>query len=120
MYAAHNRVDNLIATVDYNGQQIDGPVNKILNLLDLKAKWEAFGWAVHVLEHGNNLAEVNTTLEKAKSLTSLGKPQVVLMKTQMGYGVDYMMGSHKWHGTAPNNDQLQLALSQLSSNLTDY
>ena len=120
MYAAHNKVDNLIVTVDYNGQQIDGPVDKILSLLDLKAKWEAFGWATSILENGNSMPDMIAALEQAKLQTGQSKPQVILMKTQMGYGVDFMKGSHKWHGVAPNNEQLELALNQLNSNLVDY
>lgn len=119
MYAAHRKVDNLIATIDYNGQQIDGPVKDILDLIDLKAKWEAFGWEV-ITSNGNNLEEVIATLEKAKSLTGKGKPVLNLMTTVMGYGVDYMMGSHKWHGVAPNDDELKKAMAQLEETLGDY
>ena len=112
MYAAHNKVDNLIATIDYNGQQIDGPVKEILDLKNLKAKWEAFGWEVLEFK-GNNLAETIAGLEKAKSLTGKGKPIMNLMHTEMGFGVDFMMNSHKWHGVAPNDDELKKALAQL-------
>ncbi len=119
MYAAHNKMDHVIATIDYNGQQIDGPVDKILSLLDLKAKWEAFGWTV-VEFNGNNMEEVVTGLEKAKSLAGHGKPVLNLMKTEMGFGVDYMMGSHKWHGVAPNDEELKKALAQLEETLGDY
>ncbi len=119
MYAAHNKMDNVIATIDYNGQQIDGPVDKIVSLLDLKAKWEAFGWTV--LEfNGNNMEDVLAGLEKAKSLSGNGKPILNLMKTEMGFGVDYMMGSHKWHGVAPNDDELKKALAQLEETVGDY
>ena len=119
MYAAHNKIDNLIATIDYNGQQIDGPVDKILSLLNLKAKWEAFGWLV--LEfNGNDMNEVINGLEKAKSLTKKGQPVLNIMKTDMGFGVDYMMGSHKWHGVAPNDDELAKALAQLQETIGDY
>lgn len=120
MYAAHNKVDNLIATIDYNGQQIDGPVNDILNLFDLKAKYEAFGWQVLVIENGNNLEEVISGYEKAISMTGKEKPIMVLLKTEMGFGVDFMMHTHKWHGTPPNDAQLELALGQLNSELSDY
>lgn len=120
MYAAHNKVDNLIATIDYNGQQIDGPVNEILNLLDLKAKYEAFGWDVMVIEQGNDLASVIQGYEFAIANTGKGKPVMVLLKTEMGFGVDFMMHSHKWHGVAPNDDQLAIALGQLNSSLSDY
>ncbi len=119
MYAAHNKMDHVIATIDYNGQQIDGPVDKILSLLDLKAKWEAFGFTV-VEFNGNNMEEVVTGLEKAKSLAGHGKPVLNLMKTEMGFGVDYMMGSHKWHGVAPNDEELKKALAQLEETLGDY
>jgi transketolase len=119
MYAAHNKLDNVIATIDYNGQQIDGPVDKILSLLDLKAKWEAFGWVVQEF-NGNDLASVISGLEKAKSLSGKGKPVMNLMKTEMGFGVDYMMGSHKWHGVAPNDEELKKALGQLEETLGDY
>jgi len=119
MYAAHNKMDHVIATIDYNGQQIDGPVDKILSLLDLKAKWEAFGWTV--LEfNGNNMEEVVSGLDKAKSLSGNGKPILNLMKTEMGFGVDYMMGSHKWHGVAPNDEELKKALAQLEETIGDY
>ncbi len=119
MYAAHNKVDNLIATIDYNGQQIDGPVDKIVSLMNLKAKWESFGWTV--LEfNGNKLEEVIEGLEKAKSLSRQGKPVLNLMKTEMGFGVDYMMGSHKWHGVAPNDEELAKALAQLEETIGDY
>ncbi|MCW5911306.1 MAG: transketolase [Cyclobacteriaceae bacterium] len=119
MYAPHNKVDNLIATIDYNGQQIDGPVDKILSLLNLKAKWESFGWIVQEF-NGNRIEDVIAGLEKAKALAGKGKPVLNLMKTEMGFGVDYMMGSHKWHGVAPNDDELTKALAQLPETLGDY
>ncbi len=119
MYAAHNKMDNVIATIDYNGQQIDGPVDKILSLLDLKAKWEAFGWIVNEFD-GNKMEDVIKGLAVAKSLTGKGKPVMNLMKTVMGFGVDYMMGSHKWHGAAPNDEELKLALAQLEETIGDY
>ncbi len=119
MYAAHNKIDNLIATIDYNGQQIDGPVDKILSLLNLKAKWEAFGWTIQEF-NGNKIEEVVRALENAQSLTKQGKPVLNLMKTEMGFGVDYMMGSHKWHGVAPNDDELAKALGQLEETIGDY
>lgn len=119
MYAAHNKIDNLIATIDYNGQQIDGPVDKIVSLMNLKAKWESFGW--HVEEfNGNKIEEVVAALEKAKSLSGKGKPVMNLMRTEMGFGVDYMMGSHKWHGVAPNDEELKKALAQLEETVGDY
>jgi len=119
MYAAHNKMDNLIATVDYNGQQIDGPVDKILSLLNLKAKWESFGWTVQEF-NGNKMEDVVRALENAQSLTKQGKPVLNLMKTEMGFGVDYMVGSHKWHGVAPNDDELAKALAQLEETIGDY
>lgn len=119
MYAAHNKVDNLIATIDYNGQQIDGPVDKINSLLNLKAKWESFGWTV--LEfNGNVMEEVLSGISLAKSLAYKGKPVLNIMKTEMGFGVDYMMGSHKWHGVAPNDEELAKALAQLPETVGDY
>jgi transketolase len=119
MYAAHHKVDNLISTIDYNGQQIDGPTEKVMSLGNLKAKWEAFGWEVMEM-NGNNLEDVIRTLELAKAKTFKGKPIMILMQTNMGHGVDFMMGSHKWHGVAPNDEQLQQALYQLESSLLDY
>ena len=119
MYASHNRVDNLIASVDYNGQQIDGPTEKVLSLESLQAKFEAFGWQV-IDSDGNDMDAIVKALHYAKSLTGKGKPILNLMSTQMGAGVDFMMGSHKWHGVAPNDEQLAAALAQLNSTLKDY
>jgi transketolase len=119
MFAPHNKVDNLISTIDVNGQQIDGPTDKVLSLGSLRAKWEAFGWDVLEM-NGNDLEDVIRVLELAKSKAFKGKPIMILMQTNMGHGVDFMMGSHKWHGIAPNDDQLSLALNQLVSNLQDY
>lgn len=119
MFAAHNKVDNLIATIDYNGQQIDGPVKEILDLKNLRAKWEAFGWEVQEF-NGNKIDEVLLALEKAKSLTGRGKPVLNLMKTEMGFGVDFMMNSHKWHGVAPNDDEFAKAMAQLEETIGDY
>jgi len=119
MYASHNKVDNLIATIDFNGQQIDGPVEKILSLNSLKAKWEAFGWIVQEF-NGNDIEAVVKGLETAQQLAKQGKPVMNLMKTEMGYGVDYMMGSHKWHGVAPNDEELKKALAQLEETFGDY
>jgi transketolase len=120
MYAAANKVDNYIATVDYNGRQIDGDVDNVLSLGNLRAKFEAFGWVVTEIENGNDLQSVITGLTYAKSLLGQGKPIMVLMRTEMGMGVDYMMGTHKWHGSAPNDEQLQKALQQLPVTLGDY
>ena len=119
MYAAANKVDNIIATVDVNGQQIDGPTEKVLSLGNLRAKWEAFGWIVLEMD-GNDMQKVVEGLENAKGHIGNGKPVVILMKTEMGAGVDFMMGTHKWHGVAPNDEQLKLALGQLEETLGDY
>ena len=119
MYAAANKVDNLIATIDYNGRQIDGDVDDVLSLGDLNGKWQAFGWEVLEMD-GHNYSELIATLNKAKSMTGNGKPIIIIMKTEMGQGVDYMVGSHKWHGVAPNLEQLQEALIQLEETLGDY
>ena len=120
MYAAGNKVDNYIATVDYNGRQIDGDVENVLSLGNLKAKFEAFGWTVLENKDGNNLDKVIESLTHAKTLLGKGKPIIILMKTEMGMGVDYMMGTHKWHGSAPNDEQLKKALDQLQMTGVDY
>jgi transketolase len=120
MFAAHNKIDHLISTVDWNGQQIDGPLKKVLNLGDLGAKFQSFGWEVIRLEKGNDIDEVVATLEKAKTFVGKGKPIVILMTTVMGKGVDFMEGSHEWHGIAPNDEQLKKALEQLPETLGDY
>lgn len=117
--APHHKLDNLIAFVDYNGQQIDGPTEKVMNNRDLGKKYEAFGWQVLHCD-GNNMTELVDTIRQAKSLTGQGVPIVVMMKTEMGQGVDFMMHSHKWHGVAPNDEQLANALSQLEETLGDY
>lgn len=121
MFAPHHKVDNLIITVDWNGQQIDGPTDQIGGLGDLPAKFKAFGWNVIVLENGNDLDEVVATLEKAKGLTGKGQPIAIMMKTVMGKGVDFMEGHHEWHGIAPSDEQLAKALEQLpATTLGDY
>lgn len=120
MYASGKKVDNLISTVDVNGQQIDGSTNQVLPMGDLKAKFDAFGWDVLSLNNGNNIAEVIDMLKLAKTHTGKGKPVMILMKTEMGNGIDFMMGSHKWHGIAPNNEQLAQALSQNAEHKGDY
>ena len=119
MFAAHNKIDNLICTVDYNKRQIDGDTDDVLSLGDLKAKFEAFGWEVMEMD-GNNVASTVNGLKVAKECTGKGKPICILMKTEMGAGVDFMMGSHKWHGVAPNDEQLAEALSQLTVTAGDY
>lgn len=119
MYAPHHKIDNLIVTIDYNGQQIDGSTEDVMNLGDLRAKWQAFGWEV-IESNGNDMAELVKALEHAKSLSGKGKPVINIMTTEMGAGVDFMMGSHKWHGVAPNDEQLASALNQLEETLGDY
>lgn len=120
MAAAHHKVDNIIVTVDWNGQQIDGPTESVMSLGDLEAKWTAFGWDVLLCDNGNDIETISLALQDAKSHLGKGKPIVILMKTKMGYGVDFMMGSHKWHGVAPNEDQCKAALTQLPETLGDY
>ncbi len=119
LHAGAKGIDNLIAVIDYNGQQIDGPVEKVMSLGDLKAKYEAFGWSVITVD-GNDMASLLEILELAKSYAFKGAPQLLLMKTEMGQGVDFMMGTHKWHGSAPNDEQLAVALAQLEETLGDY
>ncbi len=120
MYASAKKVDNLISTIDLNGQQIDGSTEQVLPMGNLKAKFQAFGWDVVEIKEGNNLTEVLAGLKEAKSLTGKGKPVCILMTTVMGYGVDFMMHTHKWHGVAPNDEQLEEALSQNPETLGDY
>ena len=119
MFAAHNKLDNLIAIVDFNGQQIDGTNDKVMSLGDLRGKWTTFGWEVIEME-GNQMNSVVDQLHLAKELTGKGKPIVILMKTIMGFGVDFMMGTHKWHGVAPNDEQTVQALNQLPETLGDF
>jgi transketolase len=120
MYAASNQVDNLIVTVDYNGQQIDGSLEDVLSLGNLRAKFEAFGWLVIDIENGNDLNSIISGLKSAQGHTGKGKPICVLMHTVMGNGVDFMMHTHAWHGKAPNDEQLALALAQNPETLGDY
>jgi len=119
LFAAHNKVDNIIAVVDYNGQQIDGPVDEVVSLGDLNAKWEAFGWDVLEM-NGNDIEDIQTTLKQAVENTNQHKPIVILMHSIMGKGVDFMENDHGWHGKAPNDEQLKKALSQLPETLGDY
>ncbi len=119
MFAAHKKVDNLIATIDYNGQQIDGPTDKVMSLGDLKAKFDAFGWTTMEMD-GNDMDAVVAGLNQAKTLLGKGKPVVILMKTIMGKGIDFMEGTHEWHGISPNDEQLKTALAQLPETLGDY
>ena len=118
LFAAHNKVDNLVLTVDWNGQQIDGANDDVISLGDLKGKWESFGWDVLEMD-GHNIDEIKSTLQKAKGMRN-GKPICILMKTNMGEGVDFMAGTHHWHGKAPNAEQTEIALSQLEETLGDY
>ena len=119
LFAPHHKVDNLIVTVDWNGQQIDGPTDKVIGMGDIKAKFEAFGW--HTLEmDGNDMDTVVKTLQAAKSLTGQGKPIAIVMHTVMGKGVDFMENDHNWHGVAPSDEQLEKALQQLPETLGDY
>ena len=120
MFAAAKKVDNIIVTVDYNGQQIDGSTKDVLDIGDLKSKFESFGWKVLELENGNSLDEVYSTLSLARENSKKGKPIVILMKTVMGNGVDFMMHTHEWHGKAPNDEQLKVALNQNPETLGDY
>ena len=120
MFAAAKKVDNIIVTVDYNGQQIDGSTKDVLDIGDLKSKFESFGWKVLEIENGNSLDEVYSKLSLAKENSKKGKPIVILMKTVMGNGVDFMMHTHEWHGKAPNDEQLNIALNQNPETLGDY
>jgi len=119
MFAAGRKVDNLIATIDYNGKQIDGPVDDVMPLGNLRAKWEAFGWIVLEMD-GHNFDDILATLAKAKELSGHDKPIVILMHTHMGQGVDFMVDKHQWHGSPPNDKELESALSQLEETLGDY
>ena len=120
MYAAAKNVDNIIATIDLNGQQIDGSTDDVINLGNVRTKFESFGWDVIEIENGNNISDIFNGLEKAKSKTFLGKPVCILLKTIMGNGVDFMMHTHEWHGKAPNDEQLEIGLKQNPETLGDY
>ena len=119
MFASAHKVDNLISTIDYNGRQIDGDVDEVLSLGNLENKWIAFGWQT-LNCNGNDLEEIIRTLSIAKEMTGKEQPIMIIMKTEMGHGVDYMMGSHKWHGVAPNDEQLEVALNQNPETIGDY
>ncbi len=119
MFAAHHKVDNLIATIDWNGQQIDGPTEQVISLGNISEKFEAFGWTTLSMQ-GNDMDDVVKVLEEAKSLTGQGKPIAIMMHTLMGKGVDFMENDHGWHGIAPNDDQLAKALAQLPETMGDY
>ena len=120
MYAAAKNVDNIIATIDLNGQQIDGYTDDVIKLGNLRTKFESFGWDVIEIDNGNNITDIFNGLEKAKSKTFLGKPVCILLKTIMGNGVDFMMHTHEWHGKAPNDEQLEIGLKQNPETLGDY
>ena len=120
MYASGNKIDNLIATIDYNQKQIDGSINQVLPMGSLKAKLEAFDWIVFEESEGNNIEAVINILSTAKRATGKGRPVAIILHTEMGNGVDFMMGTHKWHGSAPNDEQLDNALSQNPETLGDY
>ncbi len=120
MYAAGNKVDNLIATIDYNHKQIDGDLDEVLPMGDLKAKFTAFGWDVIDVKQGNDITSIIAAFEEAKSRTGKGKPVCILLHTQMGNGIDFMMGTHAWHGKAPSDEQLASALAQNPETLKDY
>lgn len=119
-FAVHHELDNLIGIIDWNGQQIDGPTEKVMSNKDLKAKYEAFGWETVVLENGNDMQLTLDALNEAKQKAGNDRPVMILMKSDMGFGVDYMMGTHKWHGAAPNDEQLEVALLQLPATFGDY
>lgn len=120
MYASAKKVDNIIATIDLNGQQIDGSTDTVLPMGSIKEKFEAFGWIVFEIEEGNNMVAILKGMSEAKSKTGQGKPVCVLLKTVMGNGVDFMMHTHAWHGQAPNDEQLAIGLAQNSETLGDY
>ena len=120
MYASANKIDNLICTIDNNDKQIDGDLKDVLDMGSLELKFQAFGWVVLTIENGNDLSEIQTKLNEAKNLCFKGNPIVIIMKTEMGNGVDFMMGTHKWHGVAPNDEQLKLALDQNPETIGDY
>ena len=119
MFAAHHKIDNLISTIDWNGQQIDGPTDKVISLGNIRSKFEAFGWETLEMQ-GNDMDDVIAVLEKAKTVSGKGKPIAIMMHTTMGKGVDFMENDHNWHGVAPNDDQLAKALAQLPETLGDY
>lgn len=120
MFASAHKIDNLISTIDYNGKQIDGAVNDVMPLGDLEAKWKSFGWEVLTCKNGNKLKDVIEILKTAKEKSGKGKPIMILMNTEMGYGVDFMTGTHEWHGKAPDDEQLAKALEQLEETIGDF
>ena len=120
IYASANKIDNIICTIDNNNKQIDGDLKDVLDMGNLESKFTSFGWLVMNIENGNDINEVEIGLNNAKKMCFKGKPIVLILKTEMGNGVDFMMGTHKWHGVAPNDEQLELALSQNPETLKDY
>lgn len=120
MFAAHHKLDNLIVAVDHNGQQIDGPTNEVMNLGDIRSKFESFGWEVMEIEKGNDMEAVVAGIQQAKQLAGNQKPVCILLKTDMGAGVSFMVGTHEWHGIAPDDAQLATALSELPETVGDY
>lgn len=120
MFAAHQKIDNLVAAIDFNNKQIDGDVSDVMDLGDLRAKLEAFGWETQIVDDGNSLAEIDGALKFAKSMVGNGKPKAIILRTKMGYGVDFMEDDHNWHGKAPNDDLLKKALEQIPETLGDY
>ncbi len=119
LFAAHHQIDNVIATIDVNGQQIDGPTREVMNVEVIREKWTAFGWECIYMK-GNDMADVTRVLAEAKKEAKKGKPICILMQTEMGYGVDFMQGTHEWHGIAPSDEQLDKALAQLPETIGDY
>ena len=119
MFAAHHKADNLIAMTDWNGQQIDGTTEDVAGLGDLEAKWKAFGWEV-IIADGHDMDKILEAFAQAKAGVGNGKPKMILFKTEMGHGVDFMAGTHKWHGSVPSEEQCQNALSQLEETLGDF
>ena len=119
LFAAHHKIDNLIAMTDWNGQQIDGSTDSVMSLGDLEAKWKSFGWEV-IVSDGHNMEEILATFDAAKAASGKGKPIMILFRTDMGHGVDFMSGTHKWHGKAPSAEQAAEALKQLPETLGDF
>ena len=119
LFGAHHKLDNIVAAIDWNGQQIDGSTDDVMSMGDLSAKWKAFGWEVLLID-GHDMQIILDTIEKGKSFRGKGKPIMILLKTEMGKGIDFMEGTHKWHGKAPNDEQTEVALAQLEETLGDF
>ncbi len=120
MFASANKIDNIISTIDYNKQQIDGSIQEVLDLGDLNKKISSFGWIVKEVKNGNNIEELTNVIKEAKKETGKKSPVAIIMNTEMGFGVDFMQGTHKWHGIAPNNEELELSLKQIKETIGDY